>query len=76
MSIDKLPGGKWTEDEDEKKGAGAKKTLWYEFDCPSCNANNPVPDGFKAKEEISCNYCGTTFEARASDEGKLKLKEI
>lgn len=64
------------DDDDDKPKLVPGKALFFEFDCPECNANNPWPDGFKAKEEISCHYCGTTYEARISDEGKLRLKAI
>ncbi len=64
------------DDDDEGKGDGGKAKKYFEFDCPSCNANNPWPDGFGDREEISCHYCGTSLEARFTDEGKLKLKEI
>jgi hypothetical protein len=47
-----------------------------EFDCPSCNANNPWPDGLHEGDEINCHYCGTSFLVRIKEGGKLKLKEI
>lgn len=62
------------DDEPVKKQAGGRRL--FEFDCPECNANNPWPDGFRHKEDIFCHYCGTSFEARLSDEGKLKLKAL
>ena len=70
--------GKYDDDDDDEKAPKLKpgQTLFFEFDCPQCNANNPWPDGFKHKEEISCHYCGSSWEARISDEGKLKLKEM
>jgi DNA-directed RNA polymerase subunit RPC12/RpoP len=64
------------DDEDDDRKATPGKQLFFEFECTECNANNPWPDGFKAKEEIMCHYCGTTFEPRVTDEGKLKLKAI
>ncbi len=75
MSTDQLPGGKYAEDDDEKKPEGGKKKH-FEFECPSCNAHNPWNDGFVAGDEIMCHYCGTSFEARATDDGRLKLKEV
>lgn len=68
--------GSYDDDDDDKPKAKPGSNLFYEFDCPECNANNPWPDGFKNKEEVSCHYCGCSFEARVSDEGKLKLKLI
>ncbi|MFT3707303.1 MAG: hypothetical protein QM817_06515 [Archangium sp.] len=67
-------GHGWDDDDDGKKGDKVKKL--FEFDCPSCNANNPWPDGFKDKDEVNCHYCGTTLEARFTDEGKLKFREL
>ena len=53
-----------------------KAKKFFEFDCPGCNANNPWGDGFEDGEEINCHYCGSSFIATVSDEGRLKLKEI
>ena len=70
-----MPGHSYDDDDDGKDDDGKKKKL-DEFDCSSCNANNPWPDGLHEGEEIHCHYCGTSFLVRISDEGKLKLKEI
>ncbi len=67
--------GSYDDDDDGQKGP-PKAQKWVEFDCPSCNANNPWADGFKEKEEVYCHYCGTNYEARVSSEGKLKLREL
>lgn len=67
-------GHGWDDDDDKKGDTKAKKL--FEFDCPSCNANNPWPDGFKDKDEVNCHYCGATLEARFTDEGKLKFREL
>lgn len=61
--------------EDEDDAPKAKDLMLFEFDCPSCNANNPWPDGFKARDEIICHYCGITFRADFTDSGRLKLRE-
>jgi transcription elongation factor Elf1 len=63
-------------DDDEKNDADPLKKKYFEFECPDCNAHNPWGDGFKVKEEISCHYCGTAFEVRLSDSGKLKFKSL
>jgi transcription elongation factor Elf1 len=68
-----MVGASYDDDEKELK---PKKQVYFEFDCPVCNANNPWPDGFVVKEEILCHYCGTSFEARVNESGKLKLKEM
>lgn len=70
-----MSGHSYDDDDDEKGTAGPAKKF-FEFDCPSCNANNPWPDGFVDREEINCHYCGTSYQARISDEGKLKLREM
>jgi transcription elongation factor Elf1 len=64
------------DDDDDDKAEGKKKKKLDEFDCPSCNANNPWPDGLHEGEEINCHYCGTSYLVRFTDEGRLKLKEI
>jgi transcription elongation factor Elf1 len=61
---------------DDDEAPKAKASMLYEFDCPSCNANNPWPDGFKARDEVICHYCGITYRADVTDEGRLKLREL
>jgi transcription elongation factor Elf1 len=65
-----------SDDDDDDDGPRLKPgaTQFFEFDCPECNANNPWPDGFKHKDEVLCHYCGSAFDVRVTDEGKLKLK--
>ncbi len=70
-----MSGHSYDDDDDKPDDSGKKKKL-DEFDCSSCNANNPWPDGLHEGDEIHCHYCGTSFLVRISDEGKLKLKEI
>jgi DNA-directed RNA polymerase subunit RPC12/RpoP len=70
-----MSGHGWADDDDDGKG-DTKAKKFVEFDCPGCNANNPWGDGFEDGEEINCHYCGSSFIAQVSDEGKLKLKEI
>ena len=66
------------EDDDDAKEAGASgaASKFKEFDCPSCNANNPSDPPFGAGDEVLCNYCGEQYMVRVSDEGKLRLKEM
>ena len=66
------------EDEDEKeaKDQHGVGTRFKEFDCPSCNANNPADPPFGDGEEILCNYCGTEYRVKVTEEGRLKLKEM
>ena len=63
------------EDESDKEMAlQTAGRRWKEFDCPECNANNPVDDTFGDGDEVLCNYCGSEFNAKVSEEGRLKLK--
>jgi DNA-directed RNA polymerase subunit RPC12/RpoP len=62
-------------DSDDKPEAKGKKNF-DEFDCLTCNANNPYGDGFKEGDEVRCYYCGTEFLVRVDDSGRLKLKEL
>ena len=65
------------EDEDAKKAeAAGVNSKFKEFDCPSCNANNPADPPFGDGEEVLCNYCGQEYRVKVSEEGRLKLKEI
>ncbi|MDQ3262420.1 MAG: hypothetical protein M3Y59_01990 [Myxococcota bacterium] len=65
------------DDEDDAKEAGSSgvASKFKEFDCPSCNANNPVDPPFGNGEEVLCNYCGEEFSVKVSDEGRVKLRE-
>jgi len=60
-------------DEDEEKAMlAASNAKHTEFHCPSCDANNPYDDGFRAGDEVSCHYCGCHFEVIESG-GRLKF---
>ena len=61
------------EDEDEKdSGKGGRK----DFDCPDCNANNPLEEPLAEGQEVLCNYCGMEFSVKAQDNGRFKFKEL
>jgi hypothetical protein len=66
------------EDEDDKdnKGGDGPTTKFKEFDCPSCNANNPCDPPFGDGEELLCNYCGTEYKVKVTEAGRIKLKEV
>ncbi|GHG74035.1 hypothetical protein [Comamonas sp. JC664] len=69
-------GGTYDFDDDDKdsgKGGGRPQK---DFDCPSCNANNPVDEPLANGDEVRCNYCGSDFKVSANSEGRLKFKEI
>ncbi|BDG07118.1 transcription elongation factor 1 family protein [Anaeromyxobacter paludicola] len=61
------------DDPGSKDGAGPQRK-YTEFDCPECNANNPVDDPIADGAELRCNYCGEEFRAHLTDEGRLKLR--
>jgi transcription elongation factor Elf1 len=63
-------------DDDEKELArSGAKSLFKEFDCPSCNANNPTDPPFGNDDEVLCNYCGAEFRVKVTDEGKARFRE-
>jgi len=59
-------------DEEMKESTGGRFT---EFECPDCNAHNPVDDGFTAGDEVLCCYCGMEFKVKLSG-AKPKLKAL
>ncbi|MFZ5471222.1 MAG: hypothetical protein ACOZIN_17505 [Myxococcota bacterium] len=70
-----MPVDQHYDESDEKEEAGGPRSF-KEFDCPSCNANNPVGEPFSDGDEVLCNYCGSEYRVIVSDEGRLRLKEI
>ncbi|MCI0572828.1 MAG: transcription elongation factor 1 family protein [Myxococcaceae bacterium] len=64
------------DDEDVGDSPGRTGRGATEFDCPSCNAHNPVDDPLTEGAEVLCNYCGSQFQVRISSEGRLKLREL
>ena len=72
-----MPSDQYVDDEDEKKSGKdlGTRRRFSEFECPTCNANNPSDD-FGNNDELLCNYCGLSFKALVDDEGNLRLKEL
>ena len=64
------------EDDKDSQEKGGQNRRFGDFDCPSCNANNPYDDKFGHGDEIRCYYCGTEFKVIVDDFGKLKIKEL
>lgn len=62
------------EDDDDDSGQPSGKGK-KDFDCPTCNANNPRDEPISDGEELLCNYCGSTFEVKMLEEGQFKLRE-
>jgi transcription elongation factor Elf1 len=64
------------DDEDEMKKESGPRTGAKDFDCPSCNANNPGDEPLVDGSEVLCNYCGTEFKVHVLDNGRLKFREV
>lgn len=63
----------WEDDEPKEQKVGDYR--FSEFECPGCNAHNPVEPPFGNRSEVLCNYCGIEWEVKVSDEGKLAFRE-
>ncbi len=59
-----------------KPSVPISKIRFYEFDCPNCDANNPLDDGFKNDDEVICLYCGLEFKVKTISEDRFKLIPI
>ncbi|WP_224367294.1 hypothetical protein [Hyalangium versicolor] len=59
-----------------KKAKNKSGKLIKEFDCPSCEANNPTEEPLANGMEVKCNYCGNDFLVSYSESGKVKFKEL
>lgn len=65
------------DDEGSSKRRGeAPGGPFKDFDCPTCNANNPVDEGFGDGSEVRCYYCGLEFKVLAPEGGRPKFKEL
>jgi len=53
-----MPIDKNAEEEDLREG---RPRAYTDFDCPSCNANNPVEMPLRDGDEMFCNYCGAEY---------------
>lgn len=60
-------------DEDEKHSEARRR--FREYECPECQANNPMDDGLYEGDEVHCFYCGVGFKAAVAD-GRLKMKPL
>ena len=64
------------DDDDDKERKGKPGKGRKEFDCPTCEANNPTEDPIKDGSEVRCHYCGNEFLVSLSDTGRMKFKEV
>jgi transcription elongation factor Elf1 len=62
--------------DDENRDQRSSSNRHREFDCPSCNANNPVDPPFSDGSELLCNYCGSEFRVKINDEGRVRFLEV
>jgi hypothetical protein len=62
--------------EEEQADGGTRGRRFTDFDCPSCDANNPYDDGFGDGDEVLCYYCGLEYRVSVNEEGRLRLREI
>ncbi|MFP2957745.1 hypothetical protein ACLEPN_07915 [Myxococcus sp. 1LA] len=70
-------GGSYDFDDDAEKEAGrGGGKAQKDFDCPSCNANNPLDEPPAQGDEVRCNYCGSEFKVSVNSEGRVRFKEI
>lgn len=63
------------QDEDDDDYEAKVRTVWTEFDCPECTANNPLDDGFHHGDELVCQWCGLPWKVRADSDGGFRLVE-
>lgn len=62
--------------DEEDLGTDEARRRFDDFDCPSCDANNPYAEAFGSGDEILCYYCGQEFRVEVTGEGKLRLRPI
>ncbi|MBJ6763295.1 hypothetical protein JGU66_21205 [Myxococcaceae bacterium JPH2] len=63
-------------DDDAQQESGSAGKARKDYDCPSCNANNPLDEPLVNGDEVRCNYCGCEFKATVNAEGRMKFKEV
>jgi transcription elongation factor Elf1 len=61
------------DDEDDQPARAKKKHT--EFECPECNAHNPVDDGYGEGSDVQCFYCGIEFKVTISN-GRFKFRAV
>jgi DNA-directed RNA polymerase subunit RPC12/RpoP len=74
--MDSMQDYNTNDDDDDKKAKTKSGKAIKDWDCPTCEANNPTDEPIKSGEELRCNYCGNEFLVSFSDTGKMKFKEL
>ena len=67
-----MPLDHYEDDDDKDSGSKGRK----DFDCPECNANNPLEEALAEGQEVLCNYCGCEFLVKSADNGRFKFREV
>lgn len=62
-------------DDDDDKPSTKRKKGDDEFECPECNAHNPLAEPIVDGGEVQCFYCGVEFKAIESG-SKFKFKAV
>ena len=68
--VGSMPIDQYEDDEEKGGGAGRENLKFKEFDCPSCNANNPCEEPFGEGDQLLCNYCGCEYDVRITEHGR------
>lgn len=69
-----MPVDRHDDDEDDMSSRGGATQL-SDFDCPGCNANNPVDPPFGDGDEVMCHYCGNEYRVKIPDDGRPRFRE-
>ncbi|MBS1149063.1 MAG: hypothetical protein H6Q89_761 [Myxococcaceae bacterium] len=64
------------DDDDDDKVLLPGQFKFKEWDCPGCDANNPVDPPVGHGDEVLCNYCGCDYQVIVSDELKVKFRAL
>jgi len=60
-------------DDDDEGDKRKRKKGDDEFECPECNAHNPLSEPIVIGGEVQCFYCGVEFKVFDGN-GKFKFK--
>ena len=63
------------EDDQSDRSISDGRRKFKDFDCPTCNANNPYDEPFGDGDDVLCYYCGQEYRVQVTEEGRLRLRE-